>query len=230
MLALLAALATASAQDPAEVRIWHAYRGEERAALEAVLDEWDAAHPVATVTPLAVPDGSSQGPAVPRRPGPHVAAVWGSGHAGIVAPFPSPRRTTPQPWTRSVRRRSTAFPCYGLALSTTRTSFPPLPRPPRSWWRWRTSSRRRTASPLRGRRPNPSSTFPGCTVSAARCSMARPSHWTRKAMRPHSGGCTACSKTRSSRRSRPGHSSPSCSTKGWLQPWSTDPGSSGRST
>ena len=55
MLALFAAIVAAFAQDPVEVRVWHAYRGEERAALEAVLESWDEAHPEATVAPLAIP-------------------------------------------------------------------------------------------------------------------------------------------------------------------------------
>ncbi|MCB9758518.1 MAG: extracellular solute-binding protein [Alphaproteobacteria bacterium] len=40
---------------PVELNVWHAYRGQERAALEAVLAEFDAAHPDVTVRPLALP-------------------------------------------------------------------------------------------------------------------------------------------------------------------------------
>lgn len=98
MLALFAAIAAAFAQDPVEVRVWHAYRGEERAALEAVLESWDEAHPEATVAPLAIPyDGfkSKIEAAVPRGNGPDlfVSAHEGVGQwarSGIVAPFPAP--------------------------------------------------------------------------------------------------------------------------------------------
>ncbi|MEC8422942.1 MAG: ABC transporter substrate-binding protein, partial [Myxococcota bacterium] len=98
MLALLAAITMAFAQDPAEVRVWHAYRGEERAALEAVLERGDAAHPDARAAPRAIPyDGfkSNIDAAVPRGNGPDlfVAAHEGVGQwarSGIVAPFPAP--------------------------------------------------------------------------------------------------------------------------------------------
>lgn len=53
MLSLLAAgLAFAA---PTELTVWHSYRGEERAVLEALLTDYDEAHPDITVVPLALP-------------------------------------------------------------------------------------------------------------------------------------------------------------------------------
>ncbi len=49
-LLVLAALAA-----PTELTIWHAYRGDERAALESLLQQYDAAHPAIKVVPLALP-------------------------------------------------------------------------------------------------------------------------------------------------------------------------------
>jgi len=122
MLLSLALIATAAAQEPVEVRVWHAYRGEERAALEAVLERWDEAHPEATVAPLAVPyDGfkSKIEAAVPRGNGPDlfVAAHEGVGswaRSGIVAPFPAPPEGLHPATVDAVRFDDTV---YGVPLA-----------------------------------------------------------------------------------------------------------------
>lgn len=49
---LVAGLAWAA---PTELTVWHSYRGEERAVLEALLTAYDEAHPDLTVVPLALP-------------------------------------------------------------------------------------------------------------------------------------------------------------------------------
>ena len=72
MLLLLPALALA---EPAELSVWHSYRGAEREALEQVLADYDAAHPELKVVPLAVPTesfASKLEAAAPRGNGPEL--------------------------------------------------------------------------------------------------------------------------------------------------------------
>jgi arabinogalactan oligomer/maltooligosaccharide transport system permease protein len=45
-------------QEPPELAVWHAYRGQEREALEQLLQAWDAQHPEVVVRPLMVPSES----------------------------------------------------------------------------------------------------------------------------------------------------------------------------
>lgn len=101
MLLLLPALAfaqdapPASAQgEPVEINLWHSYRGAEREALEAVLADYDAAHPELQITPLALPTESFNAKleaAAPRGNGPDlfIAASerigsWSA--SGLIAP------------------------------------------------------------------------------------------------------------------------------------------------
>lgn len=77
---ILALLATAGAQEPVEIDVWHAYRGQERAALEQLLSEYDAAHPELVVVPLALPSDSFTNKleaAAPRGNGPDVFIAAG---------------------------------------------------------------------------------------------------------------------------------------------------------
>ena len=63
----------AAAAFAGEVSIWHAYRGDERAALEAACATWASAHPGVTVLPVYVPSealASKIEAAVPRGNGP----------------------------------------------------------------------------------------------------------------------------------------------------------------
>ncbi|MED5372512.1 MAG: extracellular solute-binding protein [Myxococcota bacterium] len=92
MLLLIPALALA---EPAELSVWHSYRGAEREALEQVLADYDAAHPELKVVPLAVPTesfASKLEAAAPRGNGPElfIAASerigsWSA--SGIVEPL-----------------------------------------------------------------------------------------------------------------------------------------------
>ncbi len=70
MIALLGWIGVAAAD---ELTLWHAWRGEERAALEALCDQYEAAHPGAAVAPLAIPYESLSAKleaAIPRGNGP----------------------------------------------------------------------------------------------------------------------------------------------------------------
>ncbi len=63
----------AGAEETRSLRLWHSYRGEERAALERVIQEWNVQHPGEKVEPLAVPFeayGNKLTSAVPRGNGP----------------------------------------------------------------------------------------------------------------------------------------------------------------
>ncbi len=78
----------------AEVTLWHAWRGEERAALEAAAGQYSAAHPGTTVLPVFVPHeglASKIDAAVPRGNGPDLFVFahervgdWAAG--GVVLP------------------------------------------------------------------------------------------------------------------------------------------------
>ena len=92
----MAWLMVASAMaEPVEVHLWHAYRGEERVALERAIEAWDEAEPDVSVQVLALPpEGFSTKfeAAAPRGNGPdlHIAAhervgAWSS--AGLLAGF-----------------------------------------------------------------------------------------------------------------------------------------------
>ncbi|KUJ83621.1 hypothetical protein AWR36_007160 [Microbulbifer flavimaris] len=61
------------AQDSRELLLWHGYRGAERQALDALLEEFNRAHPETPVRALAVPFGSfpdKLSAALPRGQGP----------------------------------------------------------------------------------------------------------------------------------------------------------------
>ena len=70
-----AASAAAASQNGLTLDLWHAYRGAEKDALEAVVRDFEAANPDIKVKPLAVPDESYANKvftAVPRGSGPDV--------------------------------------------------------------------------------------------------------------------------------------------------------------
>ncbi|HNH48945.1 MAG TPA: extracellular solute-binding protein, partial [Myxococcota bacterium] len=77
-----------------EITLWHAYRAEEKQAIEQACAVWQAAHPGTTVLPVAVPyEGlaSKLEAAIPRGNGPDLfifaherIATWSE--AGIVLP------------------------------------------------------------------------------------------------------------------------------------------------
>ena len=80
---------------PTELTLWHAYRGEERQALEALIDQYDQAHPELIVVPLALPYESfftKLESAAPRGNGPDlfIAAherVGSWAESGLVRPI-----------------------------------------------------------------------------------------------------------------------------------------------
>ena len=91
----LSGVASADDRGDDELWVWHAYRGAERAALEALLDEYDAAHPEVDVVPLAVPYESFYSKleaAAPRGNGPDLfigahERVGSWALSGLVAPL-----------------------------------------------------------------------------------------------------------------------------------------------
>jgi arabinogalactan oligomer/maltooligosaccharide transport system permease protein len=84
--------------EPVELHLWHAYRGEERTALESAVDAWDEAEPDVVVQVLALPpEGFSTKfeAAAPRGNGPDLliaaherVGAWSS--AGLLAPLDRP--------------------------------------------------------------------------------------------------------------------------------------------
>ncbi len=94
MSALLLGFALCGAASAAEVTIWHAYRGDERAALESLAERYTRAHPQTQVVPVFVPYGelgNKAETAVPRGNGPDLfvyaherLADWAT--MGVVLP------------------------------------------------------------------------------------------------------------------------------------------------
>ncbi len=88
-------MVTSAMAEPVEVHLWHAYRGEERIALEGAIEAWDTAEPDVSVQVLALPpEGFSTKfeAAAPRGNGPDLliaaherVGAWSS--AGLLAGF-----------------------------------------------------------------------------------------------------------------------------------------------
>ena len=71
ILVLVLALTGAAAAD--DISLWHSYRGDEQAALETLVAQWNAAHPDTPVRPLALPHeayANKLTAAIPRGQGP----------------------------------------------------------------------------------------------------------------------------------------------------------------
>ena len=93
--ALAAALLASAPAEAVELTIWHAYRGDERAALEALLVQYDEAHPEVELRPLALAYESfvtKLEAAAPRGNGPDLfigaherVGQWSA--TGLVAPL-----------------------------------------------------------------------------------------------------------------------------------------------
>ncbi|MCB9794864.1 MAG: extracellular solute-binding protein [Alphaproteobacteria bacterium] len=117
---LLSAAAWAQAL---ELEVWHAYRGEERAALEALLAEYDEAHPELVVRPLALPAESfvtKLEAAAPRGNGPDLFVAahervgeWSA--TGLVAPAEGLDTAPYHPTTVEALRYDGAL--YGVPLA-----------------------------------------------------------------------------------------------------------------
>jgi arabinogalactan oligomer / maltooligosaccharide transport system permease protein len=141
LLAWFLAPSIAQADEPSavEVRVWHATRGTERAALEKLLTEWDAAHPELTVAPLAIPyDGfkTKIEAAVPRGNGPdlfiaahEVLGQWS--RSGIVAAVPTlpdglhPNTVEAVTYDGKVYGIPLAFKCLALFYNKALIDAPP---------------------------------------------------------------------------------------------------------
>ena len=123
-LALFGLLAAPTAfAAPTELRVWHAYRGQEEAALEAALDAWDEAHPDVVVLSLSIPPDALKTKfeaAAPRGNGPDLlisaherVGEWVT--AGLIAPWPEPEVAL-HPATLTALRYDGRL--YGLPLAS----------------------------------------------------------------------------------------------------------------
>ena len=123
MLAVLSILAAVASAAPTEVRLWHAYRGEEKAALEAVVAAWDGEHEELLVEVLAIPpDGfvTKFEAAAPRGNGPDLLIsaherVGGWVDAGLLRPVRLPEAALHEATVEALRYRGEL---YGLPLAT----------------------------------------------------------------------------------------------------------------
>lgn len=120
---LLALTCAAAIAAPSEVRLWHSYRGEERAALEAAITAWDQADDDLVVEILAIPpDGfvTKFEAAAPRGNGPDLLIsaherVGGWVDAGLLAPMDAPVDTLHPATLKALTYQGQL---YGLPLAT----------------------------------------------------------------------------------------------------------------
>jgi len=124
---------------PTELTLWHSYRGEERAVLESLLSEYDAAHPELVIVPLALPYESfftKLESAAPRGNGPDlfIAAherigTWVG--SGLLNPPPEPAGTYHPATAAAVRYDGRswglplAFKCLALYYNRALIETPP---------------------------------------------------------------------------------------------------------
>lgn len=120
----VAVLASSVAQAaPTELRLWHAYRGEEKAVLEAAVKAWGDAQDGVQVEVLAIPpDGfvTKFEAAAPRGNGPDLLIsaherVGGWVDAGLLAPLALPAEPLHPTTVAALRYADTL---YGLPLAT----------------------------------------------------------------------------------------------------------------
>jgi len=124
VLALAAALAPAAAWAQTVV-LWHAYRDDERAALDRLLDQYRRAHPGVSLDVLAVPFdayASKLESAIPHGHGPDVfidahERVASYRARGLLAPVPNAARFATRFDDASSRAFTLDGTLYGLALS-----------------------------------------------------------------------------------------------------------------
>ena len=122
-LALLAWGAAPAAAAPVELKLWHAYRGQEEAALEAAVDAWDEAHPDVVVLTLSIPPDALKTKfeaAGPRGNGPDLlisaherVGAWAG--ASLIAPWPSDGAGLHPAALEALRHGGSL---YGLPLAT----------------------------------------------------------------------------------------------------------------
>ncbi len=122
-----------------ELTLWHAYRGEERAALEQALDRYQTANPGVQIVPLAVPyEGyaTKLEAAIPRGNGPDlfIAAHERIGaweRAGLLAPLPAlpeglhPTTLAAVRWDGADYGVPLAYKCLALFYNRALISAPP---------------------------------------------------------------------------------------------------------
>ena len=134
-----ALLASASAQAPVELKVWHAYRGDEAAALESTLEEWDEAHDGVTVATLAIPFDTFANKleaAAPRGNGPDlfIAAherIGDWANSGLVEPVASlpeglhPTTIDALTFEGAVYGVPLAYKCIGLFYNKALLDGPP---------------------------------------------------------------------------------------------------------
>ncbi|NOY27431.1 MAG: extracellular solute-binding protein [Oligoflexia bacterium] len=132
---------SANSQAPVEVTVWHAYRGEERAAVEAQLHAYSASHPGVQVTPLAIPYDSffsKLEAAAPRGNGPDlfIAAherigTWAA--TGLLKPLPPgqdisdfhPSTVAAMTWQDQLYGLPLAYKCLALFVNRALVQQPP---------------------------------------------------------------------------------------------------------
>ena len=129
----------AALAQPVELTLWHAYRGAERETLDALLEQYDEAHPELTITPLALPSESITSKleaAIPRGNGPELfikpherVGAWGP--RGLMAPATADAEafhpTTVEALTYEGVRYGypLAFKCVALFYNTDLIDRPP---------------------------------------------------------------------------------------------------------
>ena len=140
LLCLTAWSSRAQAEDEIpELKIWHAYRGDERAALEGLIAQWGTLHPEIRPVPLALPYDSFVSKlesAAPRGNGPDLfiaaherVGQWATN--GLVAPFadlpPGLHPATVEALTYEGQRYGLplAYKCLALFYNRALISTPP---------------------------------------------------------------------------------------------------------
>ncbi|MEN9785873.1 MAG: hypothetical protein RLZZ299_1137 [Pseudomonadota bacterium] len=124
--------------DAADVTLWHAWRGEERAALETLAARWTAAHPDAPLRATFVPYDALAGKieaAVPRGNGPDLfvyahekAGTWAArGLTLPVAPTPGALPVAAAALADGERARGWPLAAKALALYRDRARVPDAP-------------------------------------------------------------------------------------------------------
>ena len=135
------AQATPPGATKVEVTVWHAYRGEERAAVEAALEAYSAVDPSVRVVPLAIPyEGffSKLEAAAPRGNGPDLflaaherIGAWQG--TGLVRPLPAgqeltdlhPSTVQAMTWQGQLYGLPLAYKCLALFVNTALVPTPP---------------------------------------------------------------------------------------------------------
>lgn len=112
-----------AAAAPVELTLWHAYRGQEEAALEAAIDAWDQSQPEVVVVTLSVPPdalGTKFEAAAPRGNGPDLViaphervGAWVG--AGLVAAWPGETAGLHPAAVQALQLKGVT---YGLPLAT----------------------------------------------------------------------------------------------------------------